>query len=95
MKRIFNFVRVIILILVMLIIIPLLTVSDDDISQSLATQFIGQLAQLASTNATLYQVRIVVPKQILFNIRIKKISGWPKFGNTGNSKSTPPSLYQL
>lgn len=40
----------------MLIIIPLLTVSDEDISMSLGAQFIGQLAQLNSTNSTIYEV---------------------------------------
>ena len=40
----------------MLIIIPLLTVSDSDISLSLGVQFIGQLAALNATNSTLYEV---------------------------------------
>jgi precorrin-6B methylase 1 len=47
---------VIVLILMMLIIIPLLTVTDPDISLSLGVQFVHQLGVLASGDPTTYGV---------------------------------------
>ena len=48
--------RVIVLILTMLIIVPLLTVSEADISLSLAVQFVHDLAVKNEKNPDTYQV---------------------------------------
>jgi hypothetical protein len=47
---------VIVLILMMLIIIPLLTVTDPDISLSLGVQFVHQLGVLANGDSATYGV---------------------------------------
>lgn len=47
--------RVIILVLTMLIVIPLLTVTETDLSQSLAVQLVQQMALLNHTNQQLYE----------------------------------------
>lgn len=52
--------RVIILVLAMLIIIPLLTVLDPDLSYSAGIQYIGILAYNNMTNPTDYEVSCYV-----------------------------------
>ena len=56
--------RVIILILTMLIIVPLLTVSEADISLSLAVQFVHELAVKNEKNPDTYQVSFSYPPWI-------------------------------
>ena len=48
--------RVIVLVLSMLIIIPLLTVSQVDVSLSLATQMVHRMAYLSQLDNTTYHV---------------------------------------
>jgi hypothetical protein len=50
---------VIVLILMMLIIIPLLTVNDPDISLSLGVQFVHDLGMKSAVDAATYSVRFV------------------------------------